>query len=479
MGKLRAWSLASAVTLWAVASCAETGPASPELWADVAGDLSASPDAQSGSDSWSGDAMLDQDGDPLPDPGLDVGSPSEVAPPDLPIMDSGSDTETVPPGPAPTPITLRENRPHVAVLADGAPEIEFLIDTGSPLTALDVDHFGGSPASVTADITLFGVTVSDHACVRYDLFGPLPQGATQVVGGILGSELFDARVLVLDYRNSRGYLLADYGAASTIGEATASTVSSAFTREGGGTFQVPGDGTFSVGANRIILSGALEGQPVTMLLDTGAAYSVVKPSLFASLPQSGRPILEGVRMVQSGQSLEATMTRAASLSLGGATVESTPMVVATDAIFDALQSETGADVEIFLGGTWLRHYLTSVDFTTDMLHLAEFLDPDHINPDEWVGPGVRFNDGPGHDFLVYDVYDGTDAASKGVQVGWRLAEIDGQATAAWDTVEEFRSYLAGLAPGTLASFGFRDPNDLAVVTNLPLLIEELLPPYLP
>jgi len=452
----------------------DSGPTPDGVTADGSAEVTA-PDAAldttmaDGAGPDATDVMPPQDADVA----IEDATPDQTTVADAPPVDVG------PTGPPATVITLRENRPHVAVEAMGAPVIDFLIDTGAPLTALDVDHFGGSPASITADFTTFGETFQDVACARYDLFGPLPDGAFQVVAGILGSGFFAGRVLTLDYRNSDGYLFDSLAEVSEIPVATASPTTHAFTLEGGGNFQIPGDGTFSAGATRIVMQATLEGQPVTVLLDTGAAYSVIKPALYNSLDLSNRPALDGVRVIQSGQNLEATMTRAASLGVGDAIVTNTPMLVATNGIFNSLENETGAPIQVFLGGTWLRHFLIAIDYSTTTLQVGSYTTPDHINPNEWIGPGFRVNDGPNSDFLVYDVYDGTDAAGKGVQVNWRLAEFDGQPTSTWSTVEAFRDHLSSFAPGTPVDFGFRDAGDPQVINTISILIQDLLPAYTP
>ncbi len=395
----------------------------------------------------------------------DVGEPDvpdpDAGPPDVPVV-----YET------PTEITLRDWRPHVAVAALGQEAIDFLVDTGAPITAIDSDYFAGDPGPLDANLTLFGADWP-ASVVRYNLFGTPPPGAILVVAGIVGSDFLTGKALTIDYRNSQGYLLAEADGPPAVDVGTGASVPIPFQLLGGGGFQIPGDGTVTAGATRIIVDATVEGVPIKAMLDTGAVYSIISEPLLASLDAADRPKLEGVKVIQSGQLLETTLTRVATLEVGDLATAG-PDVIVNPAIFAALSGETGVAIDLLLGGTFLRHFLTTVDMPAALLRLAPFTETDHINPNEWIGPGFRVNDGPKGDFIVWDVYSGTDADKAGVVPGARLAEINGESVKDYD-VEEFRLLMTTFEVGTVLTFGFRATD--GSIVDLDILVEDLLPAW--
>lgn len=406
---------------------------------------------------------------PVPEPDLPTPEPDAPTPqPDVPTPEPD-----VPPTMESTPLTIRSWRPFVVVDAPNAAPpvapIDFYIDTGSPVTVLDTDHFPGGPGKSDTDLTLFDA-VFNHDVVRYNLGGSPPQGATLTVGGIIGSDFLKGHELVIDYAGAQGWLdpsgtppVAVVGGGATID----------FQLKGGGTFNIPEAGSKSVGATRVLVEATVEGVPVTALVDTGAAYSIVDPDLISDLGGKGRPVLSGVRINQSGGNVDATLTRVETLKVGGATVEGAVVAQIGDNVLGNTSAEVGQEVRLFVGGTFLRHFLLTLDYTTDKISLRPYADMGHIDPDEWLGPGLRFQDGPGGDLVVYDVFGGSAAEAAGVQEGWRLAEIEGKSVAGYSP-EAFAVYLSSFDEGTVLDFGFRIEGSIQVVS---IDIEDQLPAW--
>jgi hypothetical protein len=141
-------------------------------------------------------------------------------------------------------------------------------------------------------------------------------------------------------------------------------------------------------------------------------------------------------------------------------------------VFDSVRSETGVDVELLVGGTFLRHFVTTFNYGETELLLARYSSDSHVNPREWIGPGFAVTNGPGGDFRVADVYAGTDAESRGVSEGELLAEVDSMPASGFD-LASMRELLSSFDVGETVTFGFREGG----IRRIDITVEDLLPDY--
>jgi hypothetical protein len=366
--------------------------------------------------------------------------------------------------------------PTTDVTAFGEMPILFVLDTGSPFTIFDTGYFPMAAGVVSPDplVDTFLSSYTVPGPIAYDLGGPIPPGAIQVVGGILGYDFLGTRALVLDYHDENGWVFATLAGDPPVASSTGASSAVTFSLLGGGGFSIPGDGATTAPATRVVVDGTVEGVAVTMMLDTGASASIVHESLLAALFDPARPQLDGVEVSQAGTAIEGGLTRLGAVTVGGATVSGAPaLVLPGSALVDGLASETGAPIQLLLGGTWLRYFLVTVNYPASELRFAPYTDTSHVNPDEWIGPGFEVSDGPGTDFEITDVYTGTDAESQGVMVGDLIAEFEGASTLGMP-LDAFRLMLTSYTPGTSLDFGFRVGPSIVTV---PVLVEDLLPVY--
>jgi len=167
-------------------------------------------------------------------------------------------------------------------------------------------------------------------------------------------------------------------------------------------------------------------------VDTGASLTVVEASLLKSLGATARPMLccESVAVVDGV--VKMPMARLRSLRLGAVTVSNLPVLVVDQAttkasLFAILSAEVGLQIQMLVGGSFLRHFAVKVDYEEGRLNLARYQNQDHVSSDEYVGPGFSFcASAQSGDHVVVDVYQGTDAQTQGVQPGEVLQAVDGK-----------------------------------------------------
>lgn len=374
-----------------------------------------------------------------------------------------------------TPIDVSGWSPCAMVATYGMGPVPFLLDTGSPVTALDTSVYGGSPGPVSVDLAMFGTTFSGWGGVLFDLYGPPPPGAMALSGGIVGGDFFSLRVLTIDYQGSWGWLFDTLSGDPWVDVAVGASYVAPFEVLGGGTFTIPGDGDGTVPATRVTLDATIEGTPVEVLLDTGASVSIIDEAFWSSLGDPARPLLDGVNVLLAGGQAQASVSRVASICVGAACVSSAPvMMIPGTGLFGGLAGETGRTISLLLGGTFLRYFLTTVNYPATELRLAPYTSTSHVSPNEWVGPGINVRLGVIGDFIVTDVYGGSPAEAAGIVVGDYIAELDGVDVGAWATADAFRAMLTSYPVGTIVNLGVRmGPSIVAV----PVMIADLLPAY--
>jgi len=347
---------------------------------------------------------------------------------------------------APVPASFASWVPAVDVSVGEEPARSFLVDTGAPLTMVDTDAFPELEDGLhEVELGGFELLFPSLSIAAFDVFG-YEQDAESEFVGIVGGDILSEFALRLDYRDDRVWLDElpgdEVGLPAGVEAASVGVTQTVPLRvRGGGRAVVPGDCPVTCGTIRLPPSRALvevfleEGErPVWMLVDTGASAVVLDEATLEALPAEGRPRLDGVTVGTASGPVTAYFTRVSSLGLqgGAAGEESVPvLVLSDDALFEGIERETGLEVRGLIGGTFLRSYLTTIDFPEERLALARYVEQSHIDADEFVRVGFTMIKRAGG-WEAQDVYPGTDAAADGLLSGEVLADLDGEAISAMD-----------------------------------------------
>jgi len=362
----------------------------------------------------------------------------------------------------------------VAASADGT-DGTLLLDSGSPLTLLDNDHFtalddGAHDVDLVAgDLTFPGLPVLAFDVISY------PQSREPALDGLIGGDVLGAFAFSLDYAGQRVWLDED-SALPAGADATAleDPVEVEADLAGGGVVGIPG-ASREVGATRFLVEADIEdlADPVWVLIDTGASSVVVSGALMDQLPAEGRPRLDGVTVGTASGAAIAHYTRLASLRLGAGDLASVPvLVLPDDGIFQSLGDEVNRPVVAVVGGSYLRWFLATLDYPDRRLVLRRYREPTHIDPDEFIGVGFEMEPAA-NQWRVTTVYPGTDAAAEGLEVGQVVYTLDGT---------EIGGLTAGEVDEVVAPFQLGDELPVGIdrdgtMTEVLVRVEDLLPDF--
>ncbi len=387
----------------------------------------------------------------------------------------------------PTPASFHSWVPVIDVSAvSGDIEItgDVVVDSGAPFTVLDADVYAMEDGKRSADLRAFDLDFADYPIIVYDVFD---QG-TGAPDGLLGGDLLRHFAFSLDYRGDRVWLRDDDATMLPTGVEAASvddTSSVAFQLRGGGRGIVPGEcpggcGTVSVAATRVLVQVELEGGAASwFLVDTGASATVLPESVITELGDPSRPKLEGVSVATVNFLLPAYFTRVSSMSLvaegdaGDVARASQPILVIPGwDLFDAVSQETGVEVRGLIGGSFLRHFLTTIDYPADRLLLASYTNQNHVSAVEFVRVGFTMSPVSGQ-WIISDVYADTDAAAEGLVRGDVVVQVAGTDITGMDEAQ---------VAGVFAGFGEGDEVAIAIqvgngLQSVDVMVEDLLPAY--
>lgn len=365
--------------------------------------------------------------------------------------------------------------PSIDATADGASGT-LLLDSGSPLTLLDNDHFTALDDGehevdlATGDLGFPGLPVLAYDVISY------AQSREPALDGLIGGDVLGAFAVSFDYAGERVWL-EDVDSELPAG-ADAAALEEAIEVDadlaGGGVVGIPG-ATREVGATRFLVEAEIEdlADPVWVLVDTGASSVVLAGSVMAELATEGRPRLDGVTVGTADGAKIAYYTRLWRLRLGASEEDSLPvLVLPDDGIFDAIGDEVGRPVAAVVGGSYLRWFLATLDYLDRRLVLRRYRDPTHIDPDEFIGVGFEME--PSADqWRVSTVYPGTDAAAEGIEAGEVIYTLDGT---------EIGGLTAGEIDEVVAPFQLGDELPVGVerggtMTEVLVQVEDLLPAF--
>lgn len=352
---------------------------------------------------------------------------------------------------------LEPARPRIPVDLAGLSRTA-LLDTAWPHSAIDLSSAPGVSFD-TAQVAFGGATA-----------GPLHwEPALEKPGGadmVLGADVLVQMPLVLDARAAATRVLPAFQESG--GVAPLTRWSSGLCR---------GDRAESgpEGPELLLVNAELEGRPLTLAIDTGADVTLVRQSAVPDL--ASRPILAGIPLRTGfGGTFTVIATRARSLSVGGQSSASTPVLVhpAIDAELDrVLRDYRGASTPLdgFLGWSFLREFEVSLALGSGpgagrALGLTRFDTQAHARR-HFTGVGMAtspWNEPVG--LLVVSLFSVSPAREAGIDLGDVITAVNGaparEAPLPWG------------APGEVVQLSwFRDSNGQTFTADVQ--VEDLLP----
>jgi len=364
--------------------------------------------------------------------------------------------------------------PTAPVSVDGAAAKDMGFDTGSPVTFCDASAYPSRTiGAAEADLDLLGLGFRGYPTLTIAAFSEDTDG----LSGLVGGDLMRHFAFSLDYKGRRAWLSDPFDPATTPADLGVEAEAEVpFQLGGGGSFRAGSD-TVSVPPTRILFHVSFEGlEPVWVLLDTGATSIVLREDFYAALGDSARrPRLEGIKVETVNGTVDAFQTRVWRAEVDGVALDDVPaFVIPGSPLFGGIAQETGRDVQALVGGHFLRAFFTTVDYQSTKVRLARYADPTHIDPNEWIGLGLRLQP-MGDDWTVSTVFPDTDAAAQGLVVGDVVEMIGTMA---------IRGLPADAVNSLLDSFGLgtRIPLQIsrsASTIDVQVLVQDLLPHYPP
>lgn len=374
---------------------------------------------------------------------------------------------------------------------DGAASGPLLLDTGSPLTLLDRGATGLTAGHASAELRAFGLTFPGYPLVVTDVFAGEDPCQSRPTAGIVGGDLLRHFRLGLDYKAGRAYLFRGPEADdATLDADTEPPLRVPLEVLGGGT--VAGlagvEGSVGVPGTRLVVARVrVEGRDAVAVIDTGASLNLIGTRLLKRLGDTGgRPQLCCTGVTTLGGAVRARVLRVKSIELGGARVDSVAALAAAglDSLLAGLSGEIGREVDLLLGGSFLREFTARYDYGAGWLELRRYRSPTHIDRDEFVGPGFSFCEArhvtdpkSGADvpvgMRVLDVYQDTDASDQGVAAGSLVVAVDGSSVVG-KSAEQALQLIRKHAVGETVKLSFKaTPADIVRQVE----VERVLPEY--
>jgi hypothetical protein len=324
------------------------------------------------------------------------------------------------------------------------------VDTGNPWVEVDPKVFPDAPSHVgnVAELSVESGRLTNVQVLSQSSSCSSANEAGILIGGFLGCTVLCTSVVSFDYRDAYFSFGRQEAPPGLLTETKIP-----FALKGGGTTVLSG---FSVPTppSRIVVSVKIEGVTHRMIVDTGASLVTVDQAVFASITKDGRPQLSGgVACTTSGPS-KTTAARVLTVSVADAVVND--VVVAHDTAFDAtlerISQDAGETIEGSLGGTFLDQFYVTIDYPAGELHLAPYADTSFVlDPARLVGFSIKAKTGGG--YVISNVVRGTDAASKGVEVGDEILAIDGQELAPLSLPEATILLFGNVGSTKMVQFG--------------------------
>ncbi len=374
-----------------------------------------------------------------------------------------------------------------------------LIDSGSPVVLIDPTLFSTPPPATVAQIPTkvdLGLLDASGNPVVVIEQAPVLQVSNAMMdglgfGGVLGGTVMRQFSVQLDYSAPmmEGFCLGCLAGGANANVQSGAVVS--FTLKGGGTSAVqlgtdsnnqPIDSpAVNIPATRIPVTVTFDGVDHQCIVDTGATEVSLRSTVYSALTSDGRAqLVGGIQIMTIAGSSSASLTRAKTITVGGATVTDAPVMTIVsgdpahpDPLLDGISHELGMQLDCLLGGSFLRNFLVTIDYPNGKLHLDPYLTPPI--PDEFRRVGITIALDVAGQFVVQSVYPGTDAAKQGIMVGDEVISIDGTSLASVGYVAAADQLLDG-TPGTSKTIVFGTlAQSGSHGSPLSVMVDDLLP----
>jgi len=342
------------------------------------------------------------------------------------------------------------------------------VDTGNPWALLDPTIFPSAAGLPVNGGTLPSITLASEIATNPYVIGStggdLQGDSTFSLDGNIGCTVVCGFTPSFNYRDVTVTL---GGAPAPSGLEPAVTVPFSF--KGGGTEE-----GLAVPRSRIVVAVSVEGNMYSMILDTGASDVTLSGGAFAALTSDGRTQVSGGTAETASGSSTSSITRAASIILGGVEVDN--LVVAHDTSFDTnlatVSSDVGSTIDGSLGGTFLHEFYVTVDYTSQTVSFARYSDTSFvIDAGEHIG--ITLGTEQVGTVTEYGVAAASgDAAAIGVAEGDVIVAIDGQQLSSLSSLQV--ATLVFGAVGTTKSVTFGAATNLSGMT-VSIPVEENLP----
>lgn len=272
-------------------------------------------------------------------------------------------------GPIKMPFEYKGNEVMVKSKINGKPEVALILDTGATTTVLnssDATNYGiaktsdfkmttGSGTIKTSYITLSSLSLGDLTLSNVPVAVSDLPGFRELPGekpvGIIGADILRRFLVCIDYENRE--------------------VSFSDPRD----VKVPEDAIIvptepALGAAGLVVQGKLDGQPLTMLVDTGAAFNNVSEHLVKKLLKS--PLLP-VGKVEGldGQKISIGAVMFKNLKIGPLTMPNPIFSVAPETIPGAPKGIIVNGALAILGNPFWSHFRLTIDYRNQRLLLQK------------------------------------------------------------------------------------------------------------
>lgn len=359
----------------------------------------------------------------------------------------------------PIPFELQSGLIFVDVDIDGSGPRPFIVDSGAQYVLLEssfAQELGYTGLVNDLDeLQLGSLRFSGVDGVPYDLT-PIEQTLGAQLDGIIGASLLQYFTLVVDYQESAITLLDT--------EEETALVDSSRVEE-----QIL-EAQMDLGYGLPLTSASLESaEGAQFVIDTGASTVAIFRSYYDTLDTGDRPLLEGSEGLSAAGTFSVDMTRFCGIEVGEANAPDVPVSVFGDTALGDIQTAF-PDLVGLIGYTFLRDFMTVLDYPGRQARFYRFTERPHVLEDEFVQAGFVLRRTAGGDTEVATVYPDTDAEAQGLEEGDEVLQVNGRAAEDMSLEE-----LAGALYGDVGDTVVLDIDRGGTSQRLEILIEDLLP----
>ena len=315
------------------------------------------------------------------------------------------------------------------VVVNDSLDFDMLIDTGASKTYVPSQLFGNAGGQVNIASLCFenDVCISNFMALSAD--SGFTQSKAGYFNGIIGMDLLAHFDLTLDYQNELFYL--------NVPADHASSESS----------MIP----IQWESGRIFATGVIEDIPQAQcLLDTGAAYTRLKPTILDRLSQNPEVLFKSI-VFNYGASEVVEYVAIDQYCIG---------TVCSDQMIAQIGSWPA------VGGSFFRSYLTTFKFSENHLILDRYPSMDHIKQSGIQRTGLQINIRDASQ-IVY-VLEGSAAWEAGLRIGDQITDINGMPIA---SLGYFGIYEL-LADTAISQYQFLVTTATNTVENMTVSVED-------